>query len=138
LALPGALAAVIDSTIAGVRIGVQTYSFRNLPRPADRDPWDILVNAIAECGLGECELFAPQVEPAFAPGRGPASAEARKAREDLRKWRLGTTLDHFRTIRKRFDTAGISIFGYNYSFDDTFSDAEIERGFDWQQAPNPP
>ena len=134
LALPGAVAALIDSTISGVRVGVQTYSFRGLPRPADRDPGDVLINAIAECGLGDCELFAPQVEPAMPAGVGRGTPEAQKAREALRKWRLETSLDFFRAVRKRFDAAGISIFGYNLSFNDGFSDDEIDRGFEMARA----
>jgi sugar phosphate isomerase/epimerase len=134
LALPGAVATLVDSTISGVRVGVQTYSFRSLPRPADRDPGDVLINAIAVCGLGDCELFAPQVEPAMPAGVGRGSPEAQKAREDLRKWRLETSLDSFRAVRKRFDAAGISIFGYNLSFNDGFSDGEIDRGFEMARA----
>lgn len=134
LALPGALAGLIDSTIAGVRIGVQSYSFRGLPRPADRDPGDVLIDAIVECGLGDCELFAPQVEPAMAVGFGRGSPEAQKGREDLRRWRVTTSMDFFRAVRQRFDRAGISIFGYNYSFNDSFSDDEIDRGFEMARA----
>jgi sugar phosphate isomerase/epimerase len=134
LALPGALAGLIDSTIAGVRIGVQSYSFRGLPRPADRDPGDVLIDAIVECRLGDCELFAPQVEPVMAVGFGRGSPEAQRGREDLRRWRVTTSMDFFRAVRKRFDRAGISIFGYNYSFNDSFSDDEIDRGFEMARA----
>jgi sugar phosphate isomerase/epimerase len=90
------------------------------------------------CGLTECELFAPQVEPQFSGGRGqrgaPPSLEAVKAREDLRKWRLETSLDHFRDIRKKFASAGISIYAYNYSPNPSYTDAEIERGFEMTRA----
>ena len=37
LAFPRLAAAAIDSRIAGVRVGAQTYSFRELPRPAGAD-----------------------------------------------------------------------------------------------------
>ena len=134
LALPGALAGLIDSTIAGVRIGVQTYSFRGRPPVTDRDPGDLLIGAIAECGLGDCELFAPQVEPEMAPGAGRGTPEARKGREDLRRWRTTISMDFFRAVRKRFDAAGITIFAYNYSFNDGFSDEEIDRGFEMARA----
>ncbi|HEY7446388.1 MAG TPA: TIM barrel protein [Vicinamibacterales bacterium] len=133
-ALPSALTALIDSTIAGVRIGVQSYSFRALPRPADRDPGDVLINAIVECGLGDCELFAPQVEPVMAPGAGRGTPEAQKGREDLRRWRTTTSMDFFRAVRKRFDAAGITISAYNLSFNDGFSDEEIDRGFEMARA----
>ncbi len=104
----------IDSTIAGVRIGVQSYSFRE-------KPLDGAIQAMAEIGLGECELFAPHVEP-------------RLDREALRKWRLSVSMDEFQAVRRKFDNAGIKLFAYNYSPNDSFTDEEIERGFDMARA----
>jgi sugar phosphate isomerase/epimerase len=131
--------AKIDSKIKGVRLGVQSYSFR------DR-PLDEAIKAMAECGLGECELFGQHCEPGFtgmkpsprAPGAAatpPPDAAARKAaRDEIRKWRLSVPMDHFKTIRKKFNDAGITVFGYNYSFNDSFTDDEIDRGFDMAKA----
>jgi sugar phosphate isomerase/epimerase len=92
---------------------------------------DAIVKAFTAVGLGECELWAPQVEPQLGPtsARAVASPETQRAREDLRRWRLETPLDHFLDIKRRFNAAGISIFAYNYSFNDSFTDAEIDRGF---------
>ena len=127
------VAAGIASSIAGVRLGVQTYSFRDLPRPAGGDFVQAIIKATAECGFQECELFAPHVEPQFASdGRG--SPEAQKAREDLRKWRLETPLDHFRAIRRKYNAAGVAVYAFNYSFDASFTDAEIDRGFEMTKA----
>jgi sugar phosphate isomerase/epimerase len=137
----------IDSTVAGVRLGVQTYSFRELPRPeGSPDMVDTLIQAMTECGLGECELFAAHLEPR-QPGRfgrtrpEPGSPEAEKlraemekARAELRSWRLATPLDHFAAVRKKFDAAGIKVFAYNYSFNQNFSDEEIDRGFEIAKA----
>jgi sugar phosphate isomerase/epimerase len=135
------VAAAIDSRVAGVRLGAQSYSFRDLPRGPSGDAVDAIISAFTEVGLGECELWAPQVEPQPGPqgGRGqsdsPAIAQQRaRAREQLRAWRLETPLDHFRGIRSRFDRAGIAIYAYNYSFNDTFTDAEIDRGFEMAKA----
>jgi sugar phosphate isomerase/epimerase len=136
LALPRALSAA-PSIVGGVRLGVQTYSFREMPRPEGGDMVDVVIAAMTECGLTECELFAPHIEPRMGTGRGrpaPDSPEAQKARADLRAWRLTTPLDHFRAIRKKFDAAGISVFGYNYSFNGSFTDEEIDRGFDIAKA----
>ncbi len=131
-------AAPIDSVIAGVRLGVQTYSFRDLPRAPGGDPIDGIIKAMTDCGLGECELFAPQVEPQLmSSGQGrpaPDSPEAQKARAATRAWRVDTPLEHFRGIRKKFDAAGLSIYAYNYSFNTTFSDQEIDRGFEMAKA----
>lgn len=104
----------IDSKINGVLIGAQSYSFRD-------KPLDGAIQAMAEIGLGECELFAPHVEP-------------RLSREDLRKWRLSVPLDEFRAVRKKFDEAGIHLYAYNLSFNDSFTDEEIDRGFEMAKA----
>ena len=82
-----------------------------LPRaaaPAGGDLVDPIIAAMKECGLTECELWAPQIEPASPVGRGrPTPEEAQQAREALRTWRLETPLDHFRGIRKKFEAAGM-------------------------------
>ena len=133
LALPP-WAVAADSRIGGVPLGVQTYSFRDLPRTPGADAVDSIIRAMTACGLQECELFAPQVEPQFPAGRGqrggPPSPESLKVREDMRAWRLETPLDHFRAIKKKFDAAGIAVYAYNYSPNTSFTDAEIDRGFE--------
>jgi sugar phosphate isomerase/epimerase len=135
LALPfiGRLA---DSKVGGVRLGVQTYSFRELPRAEGSDHVDVIIAAMKECGLSECELFAPQVEPQFSTrGQGRGTPESRQEnREKLRTWRLETPIDHFRDVKKKFDAAGISIYAYNYSFNADMNDGEIDRGFEMTRA----
>jgi sugar phosphate isomerase/epimerase len=139
LALPRLVGAG-DSKVAGVRIGVQTYSYRDLPRsPGASDAIDVVIKAMKDSGVSECELFAPQLEPQFSSGargaRGaPPTPEAIKAREDLRRWRLETSLDHFRNARKKFDAAGLTIYGYCYNMNTSFTDAELERGFEITKA----
>jgi sugar phosphate isomerase/epimerase len=129
-----------SSIVNGVRVGVQTYSFRDLPRPAGAaDSVDVVIKAMNEAGLTECELFSPQLEPQFSSGgrgaRGAApTPESIKAREDIRKWRLESSLDHFRNARKKFDAAGITIHAYCYNMNASFTDAEIERGFEMTKA----
>ena len=117
--------------IGGVKLGVQTYSLRDLPRPAAGDMVEPLIKGMSACGFTECELWAPQIEPASPFGRGAnvTPEERQKARADLRRWRVETPLDHFQTIRKKFDAAGIRIWAFNYSPDVRFSDEEIDRGF---------
>ena len=114
--------AFMPQVVGGVRLGVQTYSFRDLPRTADGDAVGPLIAAMKECGLSECELWASQVEPASL------------GREAIRAWRLETPLDHFRTVKRQFDAAGISIYAYNYSSNKSYSDAEIDRGFEMAKA----
>lgn len=107
-------AAKINSTFKGVTIGAQTYSFR------DRD-LDGAIKAMQEIGLGSAELFSGHVEPKLP-------------RPELRQWRETVSLDHFKTIRKKLDDAGIELWAYNYSFRDDFSDKEIARGFEFAHA----
>lgn len=141
LALAGvplsAALAKINSRIGGVRIGVQSYSFRTMSL-------EEAIKAMAEAGIGDCELFSGHVEPrpaggffGGAPGGGkkgggkgaPDPAARAAAREEARKWRLSVPLDHFKGIRKKFDDAGITLHAYNLSFREDFTDEEIDRGF---------
>lgn len=132
VALPSVLRA---QTVNGVRLGVQTYSFRDLMRPQGGDMVDPIVAAMKECGLTECELWAPQIEPASTFGRGrPTPEQAQQTREALQTWRLETPIAHFRAIRKKFESAGTTIYAFNYSPNGSFTDAEIDRGFEMAKA----
>jgi sugar phosphate isomerase/epimerase len=113
-----------SSVVDGVRLGVQTYSFRDLARTPDGDAIGPVIAAMRSCGLTECELWAEHVEP-NAPGQ---------TRDDLRRFRVETPLDRFRAIGKAFAAAGITVYAYNYSFRRDFNDAEIDRGFDIARA----
>lgn len=156
LPLAAARAARLNSVLGGVHVGVQTYSYRDLPMDG---VIDAVIKAMTETGLGECELFAQQAEPpniatnfwagvdpkvlgAGADG-GALSEQLRakakqdavlKAREELRKWRLEVPLDHFRAIRKKFDAAGIDVHVYNLSFNASFTDPEMDRIFEHAKA----
>ncbi len=134
LALPEPLAAQIDSTIGGVKIGVQTYSFRALPRTPGGDQSEAIIQAMISCRLGDCELWSPMLEPASTAGRGASPEARRQARDELRRWRVETSLMHFEAIKDRFTAAGLTIYGFNYSFNDSFSDLEIDRGFEIARA----
>ena len=134
-------AGAIDSRVNGVILGAQSYSFREMARSPGGNAIDAVVKAFVETRLGDCELWAPHVEPAFSPGAARGTAEAREihpahedARARLRSWRLRTPLDFFRDVRMKFNAAGVVIFAYNYSFDDTFTDEEIDRGFEMAKA----
>ena len=60
------------------------------------------------------------------PGAGFGMDPA--AREALRQWRLNADLSQFQNVAKRFNDAGLSFFSYNLSFNDSFTDQEIEKG----------
>jgi len=114
--------------------GLGEASLRELPRPAGGDAVDAIIAAMTACGLGECEVWAPQIEPQQPSGRGRAPAEMQQSRDDLRRWRLDTPLDHFKAVKRQFDAAGISIYAYNYSPNASFTDEEIDRGFEMAKA----
>lgn len=122
-----------DKRIAGVRIGAQTYSFRSMSL-------DETIPAMGRLGLGWCELWQGQVEAADVIGAvdlpETASRQERSAarRARLREWRLSVPLDHFRDIRRRFDAAGVTLTAYNLSFQNDFTDEEIDRGFEMATA----
>ena len=136
LARRASAAKYIDSKIDGVQLGVQSYSFRDLPL-------DGAIQAMVADGLGDCELFSPHIEAGgmeamkaiFEPagGKRPSREEIRAAmsayHEKVSKWRLTVPLDYFTGVRKKFNDAGIRLYAYNLSFDDKFSDEEIDRGF---------
>ncbi|MGH9721263.1 MAG: sugar phosphate isomerase/epimerase family protein [Bryobacteraceae bacterium] len=114
-ALPASALAKPNSKIAGVQIGVQSYSFR------DRS-LDDAIKGMVDAGLSSCELWQGHIEPRDLKG------------EDLRKWRTSVSLDEFKKVRRKFDAAGIELYAYNYSFRDNFSDEEVQRGFDMAKA----
>jgi Xylose isomerase-like TIM barrel len=70
----------------------------------------------------------PGARAGFGRGGDPA------AREALRKWRLDADLDKFHSVGKRFTDAGLRFFSYNLSFNDTFTDDEIDKGFQMTKA----
>jgi len=124
-----------NSKINGVQIGVQLYSFRDLPHDLD-----VIVKSMVDIGLNSCEFWSTMIHPiALPPFYGnPGTPELvpslRKEREAMRTWRETVSMDFFKQVRKKFNDAGIDIYAYNYSFNESFSDGEIERGFDMAEA----
>lgn len=113
--LAGSAVGRADARANDVTIGVQSYSFR------DR-PLDAAIEAMVKLGLRSCELWQEHVEP-----RGLASP-------DMRRWRETVSLDQFQRVREKFARAGAALSAYNISFRDSYSDAEIERGFEMARA----
>ena len=99
----------------GVTLGVQSYSFRDLPL-------DAAIAAMPSLGLASCELWQGHLEPRNI------------SRDEMRRWRETTPIDVFRDVKAKFDRAGVRISAYNIGFRDDFSDAEIDRAFEMARA----
>ena len=108
------IAAKIDSTVDGVMIGAQSYSFRDV-KPVDIDT---CIQCYEKTGLGYCELWDGHLEPA----------------KGAKEWRMNPPLDQLKSVRAKFDKAGIRLYAINYSFREDWSDQEIENGFKIAQA----
>jgi sugar phosphate isomerase/epimerase len=56
-------------------------------------------------------------------------AAARDRSADFRKWRLSVSMDKFKDVRKKFDTAGINIALLCFNMGEAITDDEIEYAF---------
>ena len=146
LAFPPSLhARSINSTIRGVPVGVQTYSFHEIQigGPA---AVDTILRSITALKLSICELFAQDLSPFPLPSwardawSGTATADSpspdtdKLQRQKLREWRLNTPDSYFSDVARRFRDAGIVIVCYNFSFESGMTDAEIDKGFEQARA----
>ncbi len=122
------------SPVGGVRLGVQTYSFRELTTQGAPSAVDVVIASMKACGVDECELWSPQIELAAPAGRNATPNAQATAREALRAWRLATGPAYYEGVRTRFAAAGMSIYAYNFSVAESFTDDEINRGFEAAKA----
>jgi hypothetical protein len=134
----------LNSTINGVRIGVQSSSFTGSGLAIDA-----IIKMVTGLGLAEIGVMSEHIEnylgaPVQLPGSGRrgaggAAGQSRggagrrgpdpAARAALRAWRLETGLDKYRAVGKQFQDASLKLFCYGLSFDDAFTDEEIDKGF---------
>lgn len=111
-----------SSKIAGVRVGTQSYSFR------DRTLDEAIAGMVA-VGLSYCELWSGHTE------RGIPTPTGGNRREATRAWRLDPkTLDFFKSIRAKFEAAGVTLTSYDLPFADDFTDDEIAAVFNMGKA----
>jgi sugar phosphate isomerase/epimerase len=79
-------------------------------------------------------------------GRGPAArvprppmteeqiAAARTRNKELHDWRVSASMDKFKEVRAKFDTAGIDIAVLCYNMTEAITDEEIDYGFEMAKA----
>ncbi len=125
---------------------VSTASFRDLPRVAGRDNLDEVIGAVQRVRAPHVELSLANLEPAppsTAPVMGGSAAYPRRivmtpeevaatnssARAALRAWRLQTPAAWFEQRRVQLASAGLSADACAVSFNDSFSDDEIDATF---------
>lgn len=135
-------AALRAMEVRGVELGLQTYTFHQV-RTGGLAAIDEMIGAMGKLNVNLCELWSPQIEPfplpasywaRFAPPGTPLPGESSPAamkaqREALRAWRIHPPAGQLNAIRKKFKDAGIRVFAYNYSFQPTMTDEEIDAGF---------
>lgn len=129
--------------VGTVPLGLQTYTFHSV-RQGGLEAIDTMIDGMRALKVDLCELWAPQSEPFALPptywgawrqtkdagtpaAMTPVQRDAR--RNELRAWRMNPPGDYFNRIAQRFSNARIRLFAYNYSFEPTMTDAEIEHGF---------
>ena len=128
------------ATVRGVKIGAITGVYGPFTPAAGQDVVDLVVETSVQAGIGHVELvnslFEPRVTGGAVGGQAPATTtpEYLQTREALRQWRLTEPLERFRTIRDKFDAAGLDLFSYVMTIGDDFTDPEIEAVFKQMQA----
>ncbi|HEU4389818.1 MAG TPA: sugar phosphate isomerase/epimerase [Blastocatellia bacterium] len=138
-ALLGALDS-INSRFKGVQIGAITYSLRSLPA-------NDIIPAMVKIGIGEVELMsnhcealagAPEVTPPGPGGRAQMTPEQqermKQQQEALRKWRMSTSHETFKAVKKKFNDAGIDVRVLCFNQRVTAPDDEIEYAFQMAKA----
>lgn len=142
----------LTSTINGVRMGVQSASFTFSGIGIEG-----IIKTMTDVGLSEIDVMSEHVEAflgapgvqlpgtgrpgpwvrrepgAAGRGRGPAGGRGGvprdpAIREALRKWRLEVELDRYKAVARQFTDAGLKFYSLNLSFNDDFTDEEIEKG----------
>jgi sugar phosphate isomerase/epimerase len=109
----------IDSTIKGVRIGVQSFSFRSLSGLNE------IISAMTQIGVGSVEMMSDHAE---------AGAGAPMGAGGMSQWRRSISMDSFRGVRQKFQDAGIEVAFLCYNFPRETSDEELEYAFRMAQA----
>ncbi|HEU4386659.1 MAG TPA: hypothetical protein VFV34_02600 [Blastocatellia bacterium] len=129
----------INSKFKGVQIGAITYSFRSMPATE-------IIPAMVKLGLSEAELMSNHCEAlagvpqgaGFGGPRGQVTPEQQEARrrqqEALSKWRMSTSPDIFKAVKKKFNDAGIDVPILCFNQRMTATDDEIEYAFQMARA----
>jgi sugar phosphate isomerase/epimerase len=129
-------------SVHGVRLGLQSYTFHNMQEGGLKTTQKI-AEEMRDLKVDLVELWAPQTDPLPLPERywwpwaHPGSVvpalisntERERRRAALRAWRTSARPSYFELIRGHFESEGVELFAYNYSFEPTMTNAELQHGF---------
>ena len=133
-----------NSVVNGVTLGTITYSYRSMP---DQSAEAMLRYTLAS-GISGIEFMGAAVEafagaPQTARGGGgrrggqpltpDQQAAQREAAAKLTAWRTSVSMDRFKTLRRMFNDAGVTIYAWK-QLDPGMTDAEFEYVFNVAEA----
>ncbi|AQG78137.1 TIM barrel protein [Spirosoma montaniterrae] len=143
-----------NSLINGVQIGTITYSFRDMPDQSA----EATLKYVVECGISAIELMGGPAESFAGMPKSPvdmrtmfplmrkrrenqpltadeqkqltdAEAQLNAYREQVSKWRLTADMKKFEQVRRMYNQAGVSIYGFKPdAFGMQATDADIDYG----------
>jgi sugar phosphate isomerase/epimerase len=104
-----------NSKFGGVQVGAISYSWRSMPSTAE----DILKYCLAD-GISSIELMGDAAENYAGLPKGSASEQ--------KKWRLSTSMDKYKELKKMYYDAGVKIHIVKFSPAE-WSSEEIDYAF---------
>ena len=122
------------SPVGGVRLGVQTYSFRELAQAGDGRAARHHHQRDEDVRPGRVRAVVAADRAVAAGGRDADPADRREGPRGDAGVAAVDAPSYYEGVRKRFADAGITVFAYNYSFNDIFTDEEIDHGFEAAKA----
>jgi sugar phosphate isomerase/epimerase len=127
-----------NSKVAGVQLGLTTYSYRQIPHNLDEVLEYVLkagVNALEMRLVLEEGLGIPQGPPRMRRGANMTDEEkakraeaAKNLLEEQRKWRLSLPMQKYADVRKKYNDAGVDIHIAKFA-PSKWSDAEIDYAY---------
>ncbi|GAA4800569.1 hypothetical protein GCM10023231_31680 [Olivibacter ginsenosidimutans] len=122
-----------NSVFKGVQIGVITYSFRSMPGSAEevlQYCLDSNVSAIELMGTPAEEFAGAPMAPSRSDDKEAYQAAMAEYAQKLAEWRAQVPMAKFEQLRKLYNKAGVSIYGYKpNALGANNSDAEVDYAF---------
>jgi len=103
-----------NSKVAGVQLGVTTYSYRSMPHRVDE-----VIEYLLLAGVNSIELRLVAEEDLGIP----------KDEAAQRQWRLSLPMERYDAMRKKFNAAGIDVHIAKFA-PSTWSDEEIDYAYE--------